>query len=188
MGQLLALVLAGGLGTRLGRDKSILEINGEFIIEQHVKALIENNLEVYISCRPEQENQLKHFAPCIIDQHKEIGPIGGILSAYKHKEGNSWLVIACDMPNISSQSIRELISKRDQFYDVSCYINSEGYPEPLFAIWESSAYSVLESARQKKAFSLISILKTLNCQYLKSLPDEVFYNINTPEDLKNITK
>src|SRR5262245_14013601 len=78
------LVLAGGKSSRMKMDKSLLHYHGMPQIEYAVKLLEKCCNKVFISNRQEQAQLQGHeIAPQIHDQpeFRNIGPIGGILSA-----------------------------------------------------------------------------------------------------------
>src|SRR3989344_5355771 len=105
------LVLAGGKSSRMGVDKSLLLINGRTAFTIGYKALKEHCDKVYISCTKRQEKFFSGYSQ-IHDMHEGCGPLGGLVSAFLTHYG-TWIVLACDMPNISHEAVGYLIKHRD---------------------------------------------------------------------------
>ena len=67
--------------------------------------------------------------------------MGGILSAMKFDFQHSWLVLACDLPFVTTQTLKYLIEHRDIQKTATVYqSHHDQLPEPLCAIYEAHAY------------------------------------------------
>ena len=67
--------------------------------------------DIRISTRADQvKNGERSRYPATVDSWGDIGPIGGILSAFRKQPGAAWLVLACDMPFLdqSARTLRQL--------------------------------------------------------------------------------
>ena len=81
-----------------------------------------------------------HFVmdPCL---PSSIGPAAGLLAAHAYDPHAHWLVIACDYPLITSETLRQLL---DEYREpVTCFQNNQGWVEPLLAIWSPVALEAL---------------------------------------------
>ena len=87
-------ILAGGLSTRMGYDKSRVRL-GRHSLLQHIRAAA---------------SQLP-FPVRVIrrDAVPRCGPIGGIYTALKRSRADSILLLACDMPFISPSFLKKMI-------------------------------------------------------------------------------
>lgn len=80
----------------------------------------------------------------ILDDHTVSGPTAGLLAAHLHDHNSSWLVTGCDYPLLSVAALKQLsTSHMTTDPTLTCFINSEGYPEPLLAVWTPKALDVL---------------------------------------------
>ncbi len=135
------LILGGGQSRRMGKDKIFLDYHGS---QQHLyltEILQDFCQEVYVSCQTSQ--QIKFENP-LVDTFLELGPLGGILSAFRHDPSAAWLTVACDHPLLNREGIQKLIAQRDPSKMGTCFFNSETkFPEPLITIWEPKAYALL---------------------------------------------
>lgn len=147
---LYGLVLAGGKSSRMGRDKADLEvIVGEpqaVRAAQMLEAVCSN---VCLSVRPNQQLSVLYDWdetrwPLIRDSIEDAGPMAGILSAQRAYPHAAWLVVACDLPNLSPRTLSKLTSERRPLrYATAFNSTSDGFPEPLCAIYEPKSQSRL---------------------------------------------
>ena len=183
------LVLAGGMSTRMGRDKSLIKWHDK---EQqyYVADMLRNFCEdVFISSRNEQEKNVSSTYKWLPDTFRDVGPLGGILSAFQSEPGKAWLVVACDMPLVNEETLRFLITNRNANKIATTYKNPfDGLPEPLITIWEPESYSVLLTALENKVTSPRAVLTRNEITMLQAPYPEALLNVNTPEDAAEINK
>ncbi|HLV62615.1 molybdenum cofactor guanylyltransferase [Galbibacter sp.] len=185
-----ALVLAGGQSARMGVDKGLLEYHG-----QPQRLFIYNLLRahcdmVYMSIRPDQQEEFSSDVDCIVDQNKYPGPFNGIMSAHLLYPAHAWLVVACDMPLINRKAITRLIAKRNPSSDATAYkAKDKTIPEPLFCIWEPrglmAAHDYLENGISN---SPVKFLASSCLEIVKPLRDDVLVNINHQDHYRNLVK
>ena len=187
------LVLIGGRSQRMGSPKEKMHWHGK---EQcyYLADLLQNYCEeVYISCRAEQEveivgnKQVASEYKFLSDQVTDIGPLGGILTAFEFQPARAWLVVACDLPMLGPEAISYLIQRRDPIKIATAFSSpQDNLPEPLFAIWEPSSFPILQ---QMLAQNKLSPRQALIQQHALGVdpPDAgVLFNVNTPAEAKMI--
>lgn len=142
--KLKALILAGGASKRMGTDKSQIQYHNkpqEIYIAKLCKAL---GIPTYISKAVDYESDKIDIFPIIKDSFLDLGPMGAILSAFREDPNSAWLVIACDLPLLTSESIKHLIDQRNVDVLATAYTKSaDSFPEPLISIYEPAAYGRL---------------------------------------------
>ncbi len=179
-----ALILAGGRSKRMGEDKGALNYHGKSQVARVHELLTPLVDEVYVSCRADQTNEdhLRDF-PQLHDKFLDMGPMGGILSAFDLDASASWLVVACDLPFINSDTLNMLLGKRDRLKAASCFINpTRGWPEPLCTVWEPKSAAVLYQLlavgyRCPRKVLMNTAIEALDLENLNALD-----NANTPEE------
>lgn len=178
-----AIVLAGGKSSRMGTDKAMLLNSNLYFWEYLADMCAAIGLETHISCRKDQIFHEKSNYPIIFDSYDQIGPMGGILSAFQDCRETAWLVLACDMQGISTKNIEYLISKRDARKDASIIFNQADKAEPLFGIWESSSKQKLLDLYNIEDYSLQKVLEISDICKVQLEDDSLsFININSPQD------
>ena len=185
--QVYGLILSGGKSTRMGADKGLLEYHGKPHREYLYELAQSFCKDVFFSVRKDQEKNLKNDST-IIDRNEYRGPFNGILSAHALYPEATWLVLACDLPLIDSESISKLISERDVSKHATALATSRTkLPEPLAAIWEPhglhKAIGYLKTAESScpRKFLLNSDIKLAHPK-----TDDVLYNANSKEEFEHI--
>ena len=140
------LVLAGGLSQRMQTDKGRLRYGPAGREQREVAAslLAEVCQDVVVSCRAEQAAELPAGLVPLPDTFLGLGPLGGILSAFRLDPNAAWLVLACDLPFLTAEVLRALVAGR-QPARLATAFQSPGneFPEPLITIFEPRAYPEL---------------------------------------------
>lgn len=185
-----ALILAGGQSKRMGQDKGKIQYFGKSQTEHLYGLLKEEVDEVYVSCREEQsgEDHLKNL-PKITDVFPNKGPMGGILSCFEKDPQAAWLVIACDMPYVSRESIRTLVDGRNPFKMATSFYNEEKqWAEPLFTIYEPKAAKKLGTYMAWNKLCPRKVLFNSNIETILPENEQILKNANHPEELLTIKK
>ncbi len=138
------LVLAGGESSRMGFDKGLLNYHGLTQREYLLELLKPFTVETYISCRPGQMDL--DGLPVIVDSFPNLGPFGGILSAFAIDPEAAWLVVACDFPLLNHAAIQQLVTERNPSSIATSFLDEHTLmPEPWITILEPKIYSHPES-------------------------------------------
>ena len=157
---LCGLVLAGGRSQRMGRDMATLIYRGQLQVDRAVRLLRYRCESVFVSLRPEQDNPTTDGATAIHDRFGEIGPFGGILSAFFYYREKSFFVCSCALPFIDLPLVNHLIENRDPTRFATLIARPDGSPEPLFGIYENAYKSVFLDAAKKGERDLEAIIGT----------------------------
>ena len=183
------LVLAGGKSRRMGRDKALLERDGDgqSQLAYIVGVLIGCVDKVYVSTRRDQENdEARSQYEQIVDRFDDLGPVAGILSALMERPDADWLVVACDLPNIDEQTIKHLLSHRHDERPFTAYTSShDGLPEPLCAVYRSGCTDIIHGFVDAGINCPRKILMRSETELLQQPDPRSLDNINTPDDLRN---
>ena len=179
------LVLAGGRSTRMGSDKALLVQDGETQLSRAV-SLLEAHLDrVFVSTRGDQADdpERSKFAQ-VIDRYDDMGPVAGILSAMDSNDDVSWLVLACDLPNIDDATIAYLLEQCSTDHPVTAYESvHDGLPEPLCAIYRPDSRAVILGFVNDGIVCPRKMLINSDTHLLTQPNPGALHNINSPEDL-----
>jgi molybdopterin-guanine dinucleotide biosynthesis protein A len=181
---LTGLVLAGGESRRMGRDKALLKRGAETQLDYAVRILSAVVEQVYVSARATQSDYERTRYPVIVDQYQDMGPVAGILSAMDHDPQLAWLVLACDLPNVTEDTLRSLISGRRPQQPFTAFRSSHNdLPEPLCAVYEPGARQLLDSFVHDGVSCPRKIMIRSNTCLLRQADPAWLENVNTPQDL-----
>lgn len=176
------LILTGGRSSRMGQDKSLLNYHGK-PQREHLTDLLKPYCEtVFWSVNADQAGELQTTdQPIVVDRFDLASPLNGILSAYRTDPSAAWLVVACDMPLLTSLSIDALLTSRAPNKMATVFYDSDGQsPEPLLGIYESAFGPILHQAFVNGAISPRQLLMQ-NEVYIITIPDrKELTNVNDP--------
>ncbi len=183
------LVLAGGKSERMGFDKGTVHWHGKeqrYYIGDLLKPFCN---EVYISCRADQQAEISNQYQSLPDTFIGLGPFSAILSAFREKPDNAWLVVACDLPLIEEKTLQHLLDNRRVSAIATAYKSSfDDFPEPLITIWEPKSYPVLLSFLTQGYSCPRKVLINNDVALLQAVNTEELTNVNTPEELNKIKR
>ena len=183
----IGLILAGGLSSRMGKNKAELNLDGKSFLEKQFRLLssIGALTDVYVS------GSFVGFI-CIPDLLEKAGPIGGIHSALERfkSEPISLLVVPIDMPLILEDTLVALLKCQESFCEYDCYRFAD-HELPLIIknnVKVQKALGELLSSSNRRMISirnLISKLNSFSCELTNPMTQQ-FVNINTREDYERI--
>jgi len=180
------LVLVGGKSTRMGKDKSQLNYFGK-PQKEVVKELLENqNLETFYSVK-DFSTSLEMTSE-ISDTFLNLGPFGGICSAFQKDPNTAWLVLATDVPFVNDELIKLLLEKRNPS-KVATTIKGKGkeFVEPLITIYEPKAYPILLQYLAQGYSCPRKMLINSDVEIVE-VDDAFIRNVNTPEEFEEAKK
>jgi len=146
-------ILAGGLSTRMGRDKARLRLGGRTLLA-HVKAAArQTGLPVRVIRR---------------DLVPRCGPLGGVYTALKTTAAEAVLLLACDMPFVTAPLLARLVSRlRPRTQAVFCATkDGTGFP---FLVRTRALPRVEEQIRRRR-FSLQLLTARLKAAQFRPAP------------------
>jgi molybdopterin-guanine dinucleotide biosynthesis protein A len=181
-----ACVLIGGQSSRMGRPKHLITgEDGRTWLETTVERLEEAADQVVLSGKGDIPESLAHL-PRMVDIVDVKGPLTGVLSAMRWNPLVSWLLAACDMPDIKRQGLSWLLSMRKPgvWGTVPCQ-QQNGYSEPLLAHYDFRSAHLLEKLLSRGCLRINQICKESKIS-TPSIPSELkncWRNCNSPDDL-----
>ena len=175
----------------MGHDKAFLDINGKTFIENAVDILspvCEDRIKIVLN--PNRTNiveKLPNTLPFIFDFHEKNGPLAGIHAALTDCRTNLAVVLACDMPFVTSETIKKL-AKAAFFSKCNAIVpeQKDGRLQPLCAVYRKRnlAPCLKTLIADKPNVSVMDFLKELKIHRFNFENDRLFFNVNTPEDLE----
>lgn len=179
------LVLAGGESRRMGQDKGLLNYHGKPQREYMADLLNELCEKTFISSRADQQIETKYST--LPDTFLNLGPFGAILSAFQQYPNAAWLVVACDLPLLDAATLQELLENRNPSKIATAFQSpTEQFPEPLIAIWEPKAYSVLLQFLGQGYSCPRKVLINSDIELLQAQNPEALRNVNAPKEMEEI--
>ena len=121
----------------------------------------------------------------IKDRMVDMGPLGGIISAFMYDRNSAWLVIASDMPFVDKAAIQKIVKERQSSYYATSYSKTlDEFPEPTFTIYEPKIYSRILDFMSLGYTCPRKVLINSDIQKIIPTNTDVLRNINTPQEKK----
>jgi len=185
------IILAGGQAKRLeGIEKGLIEVQGKRSIERTIEALAPITDEIIISTNSGSYDYLNKLI--VNDIMLDVGPIGGLYSALQVTNTDKNLVVGCDMPFITSEALLFILNKSEGYQVALPTFN--GRIHPVCGFYSKSCGTGLKNMIDQKRYMLKEAIKQFQHILLpitNELPfysEELFYNINTPDELLKLSK
>lgn len=177
------LVLAGGRSERMQTDKGALHYHG-LDQRQHTAALLSEFCpDVRVSVRPDQAAELPAGLTALPDTFLNLGPLGGVLSAFQADPNAAWLVLACDLPFLTRDTLEYLVTNRQPARMATSFRSPwDAFPEPLVTIWEPRSYGQLLRFLSLGYSCPRKALINSDIELLAPPAPEELRNVNTPAE------
>jgi molybdenum cofactor guanylyltransferase len=178
--QATGFVLAGGRSTRMGREKALLPYRGTTLVEHVAQAARSAVGSVTLIGDPAK---FGHLGLRVIgDEGPSRGPASGIYTALRNTATDWNLVVACDMPAVSVEMLRALVSQADTTgRDCVAAAGADGQPEPLCAVYHRRCLPMLDAALRDKRLKMRDLLGEIGV-HLLAVPTPALANVNTPAE------
>ncbi|MDC1079111.1 molybdenum cofactor guanylyltransferase [Candidatus Pelagibacter sp.] len=187
----LGVVLAGGKSQRFGEDKSQVKLGDKILIDYILSEIIDEFNEVLIVSNNSINFKKSKKISLIQDFKKDLGPLGGVLTAMKWVKDNNkdyqWIsTFPVDTPFFKNQILKDFLQNINQEKDKLFFIKSNNTRHNIFGIWSIDLIDKLEEdlirGERKVEFWANSVgVKNIEMEFDNKDP---FFNINTKEDLK----
>lgn len=186
------VIQAGGLGKRLGSAKPLVELAGRPLIEYVVDQVGQLGDECLITTNHPQD--LAYLGISMVSDPEDTagaGALTGLSTALRAAAGERALVVACDMPFISTDLAAMLIDLAEQNLSSAIVVPRWQHRlEPLLSVYSKSILPEILEQLQTGSQRLRDLLE--RCPYRVVEPDEIsrvdpqglsFFNVNSPDDL-----
>lgn len=186
------IILAGGMSTRMGRDKASLPYGESTLLRVLVSRFEGRFGPVIVAARPEMHIELEDVM-IVNDTFIGNGPLGGLHAGLLASPDARNFVIACDMPLADPRLAEYLLGKLDE-HDAVVPMLSTG-PEPLHAAYSKTCLPQVEANLRCGALRMRNLLDQIDTLYIAE--DELrqtnmdlssFENVNTIEEYLSLAR
>ena len=183
-------VLTGGMSTRMGQDKALMEVRGRPLVLHVADAVQDAVHSVTLVGSMEKYGTL--CLPVLEDREPGHGPLSGIHAALKDTRTPLNLVVGCDMPFLHADFLQFLVQvAMVADAQVTVAESLEFGFEALCAVYNRDILPAVEQAMIAGERKLSRLYEGLRVRSVS--PDEcrpynphgfLFHNVNTPEDFE----
>ncbi len=179
-------VLIGGKSSRMGTAKHLLTKDGQTMLARTLECFEQVVGPNVVICGPGQiADSLARFER-LADVADAQGPMSGVLAGMRWGPRASWLVAACDLPELVPAALEWLLSTRAPGIWASLPIlGGSHYVEPLLAHYDFRSRPLIERLAARGNFRLRDIASHPKVRTFTVPPhlQLAWRNANTPRDL-----
>jgi molybdopterin-guanine dinucleotide biosynthesis protein A len=181
-----AFILAGGRSSRMGADKTLLELAGKPLILRAVEIAREVSTYVKIIGDPQKFGA---FGTVIEDVYRDCGPLGGIHAALSDS-GAEWnLILAVDLPFVPVEFLKYLLTRAESSGATVTVPSLGGYFQPLCGVYRQPFLSAADRALSQGKNKIDRLFQEVtHCAVSEEdmtangFESSIFRNLNTPEE------
>jgi molybdopterin-guanine dinucleotide biosynthesis protein A len=174
------VVLAGGLGRRIGGSKATVELAGRPLLSYPLEALAAVLAEVAIVAKPDTELPSLMGVTVWIEPETPRHPLVGIVQALGLAGGRPVVACAADLPFVTPELIAGLADEDP--CGAPAVIAAHGTDtQPLLGCYQPEAVDALRQAGT--SIPLREAVTAIGPRLLEVSEPELLFNVNTPDDL-----
>ena len=194
MNEIAVIILAGGESSRMGQDKALLKIGDRTMLSKicSVAAEVSNNIYVIAPWIEKYRSFLSPNCQLVKEElvlnAKSNAPIIGFVRALQLVETEWVLLLACDLPYLSSSQVKQWLPSLTTVLPTEIALLPSNYKgwEALCGFYRCSCLSSLESYINSGGKSFQSWLKQHSVRELYLEDRRCLFNCNTPKDWQAI--
>ena len=194
----LAVILAGGLSSRMGQEKSFLTgAKNKFLIDRVIESIAPQVDAIAINANHDAKRFAHTGLEILPDDNfmgGSVGPLIGVLTAMhwaKKNGGDMVLTVSCDCPQLPRDLYQKLAAKKNHDVVVA---QSFGHHHPTIAWWRVGLAADLTAAIKNGTRKIDKFTQGYKMAVVNFTPPhdektnhainltDPFLNINTPEE------
>ena len=178
-----AVILCGGQSRRMGTCKALLTVEGEPVLHRLAGAL--SFFEERLLSANDASLGAGLSWTVVEDRFLGLGPGAGLHAALLASKKEALLCVPCDLPAFSEQAARCLLAQYPGDCAAMVCRDSTGQLHPLCGIYTKRMLPALERRLVAGCCRMTEVLEDAPTVVLDTaglLPDDVFFNMNTPAD------
>ena len=185
-----AFILAGGASSRMGTDKSQLLLEDQTFVERIAATLLTVTDTIRLVGSSDNSTLVT-----VADVYPRWGALGGLHAALTACRREWAIVVACDLPFVTSELFQSLAGLRAN-HDAVVPLQMDGRAQPLAALYRAEpcaarATELIEAGRRRP----LDLLQTVKTRWVDfsdianlTQAERFFVNINTPDDYYEATR
>jgi molybdopterin-guanine dinucleotide biosynthesis protein A len=182
----MGFVLAGGMSSRMGTDKAFLEFDGQTLLNRALRvtgAICESVMIVG------DRNKFANYGSVVSDIFPGCGPLAGIHAALTHSIAELNLMLAVDMPFVSTELLGFLWAAAEDNDAVITVPRVGKGLQPLCAVYRRDFRIPAEKALRAGNYKIDAVFSGVSIRVIDDreltaagFSERDFFNVNTPQD------
>lgn len=184
-----AVIVAGGLGKRIGGDKGLQPLQGRALIEWVSDAVGRQSEEVLLNVNGEHGAYARFGHRIVVDETPGwAGPLAGLQSAMRHARHDWVACVPCDTPFLPDDLIARLFAATKANASEAAVAVVEGKRQPTIALYHKNVLPGLDAYLASGGRRVRDWQDTLHLSGVIFDNAAAFANINSLDDLTRISQ
>ena len=179
-------VVAGGLSTRMGRDKARLAWQGTTLLDHAIARLAAVCRDVRILCGPVPRYE-DRGRPLVVDGIPDGGPLAGLAAGLASAGDAAGLYLGVDLPLVTIDLLAALAALGGDA-DAVVPVTADG-PQPLCAVYRKGCLGAVRARLAAGDRRMTSFWPEVRVHRVEGTalsafgdPRRIFHNVNAPAD------
>lgn len=179
-----AAILAGGRGSRMGSDKSLLSVQGRPMIE-HVAAQLRGHFNELLISSGRADDYSFLGLPVVADAEAGRGPLAGIAAVLRNTSSDLNFITACDIPDINMPFVRKMLRMAvEGDWDAVVPRRVDGCEEPLYAVYNMRIAKTAENLLNEGEYKVRALFNRCRTGYIEFSSFDI-RNLNAKKDYED---
>lgn len=180
-----AIVLSGGLSSRMGQDKCDLEFDGDTLLNIQIDKLKSIGIDDIIASGYRGNNSKAK----VLKDDIMKGPLSGILIGLREIKNDKAFIISVDVPLVRRTCIKKIIDYSFEKDLEMAMIRHNGNREPLMGVYSKTLIKKIEDILSGDKYSVMKLADVSKYDFLDiNDEDRYFLNVNNKEDYDKLLK
>ncbi|MBV5260340.1 molybdenum cofactor guanylyltransferase [Synechococcus moorigangaii CMS01] len=183
-------ILLGGKSQRMGRDKALLNLGEQTILQRTLDIAAALSDEIYL-LTPWRDRYQPFLSKTVhwLDDPKQQGGLVALYHGLKKTNPSGWvLLLACDLPNLDQGQLDQWI---EQLEDIppeyaAALVNQGQFYEPCCGFYRNTSQTSLQEFIDQGGRSFQKWLATVPVFPLAIANSAMLFNCNTPADFATL--
>jgi molybdenum cofactor guanylyltransferase len=183
------IVLAGGKSSRFGTDKALACVKGFTMIERAINLLSSLDLTPVVITNETRDYSFLNYR-IERDLIPGKGPLGGLYTACRLFKQSSLVVLTCDMPNLTRETLKRLLDHHDRAHKTTLFKINRNRFQPFPGIYEPSLIDLIKKALDAGDLSMQNFLQqAADINPVAAMgAQEIFLNVNLPFQMREVSQ
>jgi molybdopterin-guanine dinucleotide biosynthesis protein A len=166
-------ILAGGLSTRMGRDKAQVRVG-----DMTMLARVRKTASGFSKIVSKRVRVLRK------DRVRRCGPLGGIITGLRTTRARAVLFLACDMPLVSPMLLKQIMRASSTGAEMRAVFAAQSGRVGFPCLLPASSLELIEKQMTAEEFSLQALAEKLRARRIVvAAKNRELLNVNTSADI-----
>jgi molybdopterin-guanine dinucleotide biosynthesis protein A len=184
------VIQAGGKSSRMGRDKGLVLLDGQMLVER-VLHVVEGLCDELIITTNNRAQYAMLGVRTVADAVPGAGALPGLQTALQAATGEYVLVVGCDMPFLHGGLLQYQLQLAFDLHPDMVLPTWEGQTQPFHAVYhrahclEAVGACLAQGQLRVEEFHKDLLIREVRAEEVRRFDPEgrTFFNVNTPEEL-----